>query len=194
MGFYSMANLLLAWVRMAVFAVVVVAALVLLLDWLVRSRRISPFHPLARMMRRVVDPLLVPVERRIVRAGGLPSAAPLWALVGVAFAGIVLVSVLGFLVRSSAEVMFALASGPRGVFVLLVQLTFSLLRLALIVVVVTSWLPISPYAGWVRWAFSLTNPILQPLRQVVPRIGMLDITPIVAYFALGILEWAFLQL
>ena len=124
----------------------------------------------------------------------MPSAAPLWALVGIVFLGIVLVSVLGFAVRSSAEIMFALASGPRGIFILLVQLTFSVLRLALLIVVLTSWLPISPYSGWVRWAFSLTEPILRPLRQVVPRLGMFDITPIVAYIVLGILEWAFLQL
>jgi YggT family protein len=104
------------------------------------------------------------------------------------------VSLFGFIVRSSAEVMLALASGPRGIFILLVQLTFSLLRLALIVVVITSWLPISPYSGWVRWAFSLSEPILRPLRQVVPRLGMLDITPIVAYFVIGFLEWAFLQI
>lgn len=194
MNFYYGAGLVLAWVRTLVFSLVVVAAVVLLLDWLVRSRRIHPFHPIARMIRRIVDPLLAPVERRIVRAGGLPSAAPLWALVGIVFLGIVLVSVLGFAVRSSAEIMFALASGPRGIFILLVQLTFSVLRLALIIVVLTSWLPISPYSGWVRWAFSLTEPILRPLRQVVPRLGMFDITPIVAYIVLGILEWAFLQL
>jgi YggT family protein len=194
MAFYTGAAILLSWVRTLVFAIVVVSAIVLLLDWAVRSRRINPFHPLARSIRRIVDPLLVPIERRIVRAGGLPSSAPLWALAGLVFAGIVVVSLFGFIVRSSAEVMLALASGPRGIFILLVQLTFSLLRLALIVVVITSWLPISPYSGWVRWAFSLSEPILRPLRQVVPRLGMLDITPIVAYFVIGFLEWAFLQI
>jgi YggT family protein len=40
----------------------------------------------------------------------------------------------------------------------------------------------------VRWAFALTEPILRPLRQIVPTLGMIDITPIVAYFVLYLLE------
>ena len=90
--------------------------------------------------------------------------------------------------------IFAASSGPAGLFVMLVKLTFDVLRLAIIIVVLVSWLPISPFSGWVRWAFALTEPLLRPLRDIVPRLGMFDITPIVAYFLLGILEWAFLRM
>jgi YggT family protein len=54
--------------------------------------------------------------------------------------------------------------------------------------VVSSWLPISPYSGWVRWSYALSEPILAPLRRVVPMMGGLDITPILAYFLLNIIE------
>jgi YggT family protein len=165
-----------------------------LLDWLVRTRRINPFHPAARAIRRIVDPILAPVERRIVRAGGVPTSAPIWALVGAVFLGIVVIAGLSFLVQSFATLVFALTSGPMGLFVVLVRFTFGLLKLAVILVVLVSWLPISPYSPWVRWAFAITEPILQPLRGIVPRLGMFDITPIVAYFLLGILEWAFLRM
>jgi YggT family protein len=40
----------------------------------------------------------------------------------------------------------------------------------------------------VRWSFSLTEPILLPLRRVIPPIRTIDITPIVAFFALGLVE------
>jgi YggT family protein len=53
--------------------------------------------------------------------------------------------------------------------------------------VVSSWFGISPYSRWMRWAFTLTEPILAPLRRVIPSIGMIDITPIIAYFVLGLL-------
>jgi YggT family protein len=33
----------------------------------------------------------------------------------------------------------------------------------------------------------LSEPILRPLRQIVPTLGMIDITPILAYFLLGFL-------
>lgn len=181
-------------VRTVVFAGVVAVSLVFLLAWLVRTRRINPFNPLARSVRGITDPLLAPVERRVVGAGGLPSAAPLWGIAGAVLIGIVVVSGFNFVAGSLATLLAAAASGPAGLFFVLVRATFGLLKLAIIVVVVVSWLPISPYSPWVRWAFTLSEPIMRPLRQIVPRVGMFDITPIVAYFALSILEWAFLRL
>jgi len=181
-------------VRSVVAVAVVILAIAFLLDWLVRTRRINPFHPMARVIRRFVDPIVTPIERRIVRAGGSPSSAPIWALVGAVFLGIVIISGLDFVLQGLVAMLFAAQSGPTGIFVMLVRLTFNVLRLAIIIVVLVSWLPISPFSGWVRWAFALTEPLLRPLREIVPRLGMFDITPIVAYFALGILEWAFLRM
>lgn len=194
MDLYTGLALVSQLVRTLVFASVAILAVLFLLDWLARTRKLNPFNPLARSVRRAVDPLLLPIERRVVRAGGLPSSAPLWALAGAVILGIIIVSGLDWVLGSLVSFWFAATSGPAGLFIFLVRLTFGVLRLALIVVVVVSWLPISPYSGWVRWAFALTEPILRPLRGVVPTLGAFDITPIVAYFLLGILQWAFLRL
>jgi YggT family protein len=181
-------------IRTVVIAAVIAIAVLCLFDWLVRTRRINPFHPVARLIRRIGDPIMTPIERRIVRAGGLPSSAPIWALVGAVFVGIVLISGLDFLIQGLVVTIISIQSGPAGLFVVLVRATFGILRLAIIIVVLTSWLPISPFSSWVRWAFAITEPLLRPLRGIVPRLGMFDITPIVAYFVLGILEWAFLRM
>jgi YggT family protein len=194
MALLSILALIIGVVRTAVAAAVVIFAIACLLDWLVRTRRINPFHPVARTIRRIVDPLLAPIERRILRAGGTPTSAPIWGLVGAVFIGIVIISGLDFLVQGMATFFFAASAGPMGLFVVLVKLTFDVLRLAVILVVIVSWLPISPFSPWVRWAFYLSEPILRPLRDIVPRLGMFDITPIVAYFLLGVLEWAFLRM
>lgn len=194
MTLYTGLALVAQLVRTLVFLSVAVIAALCLLDWLARTRKLNPFNPVARSVRRIVDPLLLPIERRVVRAGGLPSSAPIWALVGALILGVVIVSGVDWVLGSLVSLWFAATSGPMGLFVFLVRLTFGVLRLALIVVVVVSWLPISPYSGWVRWAFSLSEPILRPLRGIVPTLGAFDITPIVAYFLLGILEWAFLRL
>jgi YggT family protein len=84
-------------------------------------------------------------------------------------------------------IAFAANEGPRGILRLLVSLTFSVLQLALFIRVISSWFRISPYSPWVRWTFQLTEPILAPLRRIIPNLGMIDITPIVAYFLLSIL-------
>jgi YggT family protein len=79
-------------------------------------------------------------------------------------------------------------------FRLVVSWAFDFLRIALIVRVVSSWLPISPYSRWIHWSFVVSEPILKPLRQIIPSLGMIDITPIVAYFLIGLIQSAVLRL
>lgn len=184
--FITTYDVLLAGLRTALFWSAVVLAVVFAIDWLVRTRRISPFNPVARFFRTSVDPLLAPVERRVVRAGGLPTSAPWWALVALVVGGIVLITLLGFLRGWIGGVVYAVSAGPRGVLVLLVSVTFGLLQAALLVRVLSSWFRISPYSAWIRWSYVLTEPILAPLRRVIPPFGMMDVTPIVAYFLLRI--------
>ena len=72
--------------RYAVLAVAGAAALGALAAMAVQSRAINPFGRTARAIRRLTDPLLVPIERRVLRAGGNPQAAPWW-LIGIAVVG-----------------------------------------------------------------------------------------------------------
>ena len=173
-------------VRRALFAVAVVAAVIALLDWLVRTRRVNPFSPIARFCRRFIDPLMVPVERRIVRAGGQPSSAPWWTLVVVVVGGLLLVTALEFLGRFALQAMWGLSS-PARFGVLLLSWTFALLRIALIVRVISSWFRISPYSRWIRWSYSLTEWMLGPLRRILPLVGPIDISPLVAFLVLSLL-------
>ncbi len=183
-----------AAVRLIVLTVVAVLAALFLLDWAVRTRKVGPFSALARFCRARVDPLVAPMERRVVRAGGLPSSAPLWALGAAVVLGILLISVSNYIIEQIMVANYAINSGPAGLYRLLVIWTFTILRAALLVRVLSSWFPISPYSVWVRWAFTLSEPILKPLRQIVPNLGMMDITPIIAYFALGLLQNVFLSI
>lgn len=179
-------DLILGGLRFAIFAAAVVMAVVALVDWLVRTRRISPFSVIARFFRRSVDPLMVPVERMVMRAGGQPASAPWWSLVTVVLGGILLLFLLGILRGILGQLGSAIGE-PRFFPVLIVSWAFKIIELALIVRVLSSWFPISPYSRWVRWTYPLTDWMLIPLRRIIPTIGMVDITPIVAYLVLGYL-------
>ncbi|HSJ65290.1 MAG TPA: YggT family protein [Gemmatimonadaceae bacterium] len=176
------------FLRTALFVVAAVLAVVFLIDWLVRTRRINPFNPIARFFRQTVDPLIAPVERQVVRAGGLPTAAPWWALVAVVVGGILLITVLDFLRRWLVQLAYAVSAGPGVLIVQLLIWALGIVQIALLLRVVASWLRISEYRWWLRWAVRLTDPILRPLRRIVPPLGMIDITPLVAYFGIWILQ------
>jgi YggT family protein len=184
----------LAALRVGLFGVAAALAVVCGVDWAVRTRKLSPFGPVARFMRNTVDPLLRPMERRVVRAGGLPASAPWWALGAVVLAGIVLLWILDFVRSQIAFLYMSLTSGPSGVARLLITIVFTALQLALIVRVLLSWIPMRPGAWYWRWSYALTEPFLKPLRKVIPLIGMMDITPIVAWFLLGLVQSFFLRL
>lgn len=174
-------------VRKVLLYVGVVAAAVCALDWAARTRRISPFGRIARFFRARVDPAIAPVERLVVRAGGLPSAAPWWALLGVALIGILLIGLLQLVGGVITQAMFGL-SDPRELPKVIGSWIFSILRIAIIVRVIASWLPVPAYAKWFRWSYPLTEWMLGPLRKIIPFIGRVDITPIVAWILLDVLQ------
>lgn len=174
--------------RVVLLWAALIMAAIAAIDWMVRTRRLNAFGPIARVFRRYVDPLLEPVERRVVRAGGLPASAPWWALAAIVVAGIILLTVLDFLAGLLADLMVGVSGGPGGILRLLVYWTFTLLRVAILVRVIASWLPVGPFSPWVRWSFTLTEPILRPLRRVIPPFRSIDFTPIIAFFGLGLIE------
>ena len=186
--------MLLGVVKIALLVLVAILALFCIIDWAVRTRRVNLFGGVARFARAKIDPVLAPIERRVVAAGGVPSNAPLWALAAVVIGGILIVSLLNFISAELYQMMFAAESGPGGIFRLIVSWLFDFVRIAILVRVISSWLPISPYSRWVRWSYTVSEPILRPLRQVIPSLGMIDITPIVAYFLIGFIQGAVLRL
>jgi YggT family protein len=184
----------LAIIRLALLAAALVIALFCLLDWAVRTRRVNLFGGIARFSRTRIDPLLEPIEMRVVRAGGNPASAPLWALAAVVIGGIFLVSALDFLRTEVLKAVFAVQAGPREIFRWIVAWVFNVFQIAILVRVVTSWLPVSPYSRWIRWSYRLSEPLLKPLRQVIPSLGPIDITPIIAYFLLRFLQGAVVRM
>jgi YggT family protein len=186
--FLTAADAVIVILRTVLLSIAVVFAAICVLDWAVRTRKISPFNAIARFCRSTVDPIIAPVERSVVRAGGTPAAAPLWALAVIVIGGILLLTLLDMMRLEVVKTILASNQGAAGIYHLLVSWTFTILKTAIVVRVISSWLPISPYSKWVRWSYQLSEPLLAPLRRFVPVLGGLDITPILAYILLSIIE------
>lgn len=74
-------------------------------------------------------------------------------------------------------------NGPLG----LVAVAIWLLAMAIFFRAILSWVIRDPYNPIMQALDLVTEPILQPLRQVLPRIGMIDISPMVALIVLVII-------
>jgi YggT family protein len=69
-----------------------------------------------------------------------------------------------------------------------VDILFTLLELAILARVLLSWFRLDPYHPVVNFVYQITEPILRPLRNIIPPLGMIDISPIVALILLGIIR------
>ena len=61
--------------------------------------------------------------------------------------------------------------------------------------IILSWFPVEPGSGLATvfgFLYSITEPVLAPIRRILPPIGMggmgLDLSPIVVFFAITILQ------
>jgi YggT family protein len=174
----------LAWLRYAVLAVTGIVALGGLAALAVQARTLNPFGHAARSIRRLTDPVLRPIERRILRAGGNPQSAPWW-LIGLAVVGgILVITVVEWLATQALTILAAADVGPRSLVRLAVNWAFNLVMIALIVRIIGSWIGASRYTRWMRPFVFLTEWLLAPLRRLVPSVGIFDITPLIAWFLL----------
>jgi YggT family protein len=174
--------------RFLVFAAAVVAAAAALAAMAVQTRRINPFGREARLIRRLTDPLLKPIERRLARSGLNPQHAPWW-LVGITiFAGILLLTLVEWAAIQALVVQSAVRQGGRSVLYIVLDWTFGLLALALIVRVIASWIGVSSYHVLMRPVVLATEWFLAPLRRILPPFGMLDLSPLVAWLVIQVVR------
>ena len=69
-----------------------------------------------------------------------------------------------------------------------IDLIFTFFYLAIMARIILSWFRIDPYHPVSVLLFRVTEPILAPFRNIIPPIGMIDISPIVALVVLGIVQ------
>lgn len=73
----------------------------------------------------------------------------------------------------------------RGFLALFVDVFTELLILAILIRIILSWIrPMGSRGRFFMFLFEITEPILSVFRRVIPRIGMLDISPIAALFVI----------
>lgn len=186
-------DLLIQLSRSVAAGLIAISAVLAALAWGVRSRRINPFGAVGRFVRGAVEPLLTPLDRRLVRYGVTGPSVPWWGVLIVLMVAATVIFALGFVRDLVVSTYLATNAGPRGLLSLAVRATFATLQLALIVRVVTSWIG-GAYSGVGRLAARLTEWFLAPLRQALPATSGIDLSPLVAWLLLMVVQAAIFRI
>ena len=75
----------------------------------------------------------------------------------------------------------------------IVDLLFNVLQFAIIIRALMSWFNPRPDNPLVILLNDITEPVLAPLRRIVPRLGMVDITPLVAILLMSVIQQVLAQ-
>ncbi len=69
-----------------------------------------------------------------------------------------------------------------------INITFELLNFLLIARIVLSWIPHNRYHPIIQILYNITEPILEPFRNMINPIGGMDLSPIIVFFLLRLLH------
>jgi YggT family protein len=72
-------------------------------------------------------------------------------------------------------------------FAAIVQLFFELYSFVILARVLMSWVNIDPYSPLARTIYDLTEPVLAPVRNLMPSAGGFDFSPIIVLILLQVL-------
>lgn len=154
-------------------------ASVLLLRFWMQWCRAATRNPLSMFVQSLTNFAVLPARRVIPGLWGHDLASLV-----LAWLTLVLEMVLIFLINKAALPASGLAVGVLllAALLMLVRLAIYLAIAAIILQVVLSWVgPTSPLAPVVG---ALTQPLLKPIQRVVPPIGMVDLSPLIALLLL----------
>lgn len=150
---------------------------VLLLRFWIQVVRVRPPQQLAQFVFTLSDWLVRPMRRILPGLGGCDWAS----LIGAA-----LVAILCILLQLMARPVLNVSMVVTLSALLFAQWIFYGLMALLIVEAIFSWVnPQAPLAPFVR---TLNEPLLHPLRRIIPLIGNIDLSPLVALILLRIMH------
>jgi len=175
-------------------AIIVAAIVLILLRSLFNYLDVNPFNWSALTVRRLTDPVVLPVRRMLIASRVDPVAAPLIAILLIILVGYFVVQIFGSALSALAGIMSATLSGspsaPVAVIGYLLYGFLGLYKLVIFIRIICSWFAVSYANRLMRFVFRSTEPLLAPLRRTIPPVGMFDISPIVAFLILWLLQAA----
>lgn len=166
-GYYSgvFGGLILMAFRLVIGAVM----LRFLLHWVRADFR---FNPLARGLMNITNPVLIPLRRFVPGFKGIDWAAILLMVLLALIARGVLLALSGFAPSLTGLLVLAVAE--------LLTVAYYLFLYSIFVIVIASWLSPGGYNPALELVSSLTEPLLRPMRQILPPLGGLDLSPVLA--------------
>ena len=154
--------------------------LIVLLRFILQLVRANFYNPLCQFTVKATQPLLKPLRRVIPSLFGLDMSSLVLAILVqmVIFAIVLTLSYMSF------NILGLLAWAIIGVTALFLKVFF----FALIISVILSWVAPGSNSPGAELVNQITEPALAPFRRMLPSMGGLDISPILAFMLIQLIQ------
>ncbi|MGN8274667.1 YggT family protein [Pseudomonas sp. SMV71] len=155
--------------------------LIVLMRFVLQLVRANFYNPLCQFVVKATQPLLKPLRRIIPSLFGLDMSSLILAiLVQMALMALTLLLTYG----TTGNPLQLLIWSIIGVTALFLKIFF----FALIISVILSWVAPGSHNPGAELVNQICEPALAPFRRIVPNLGGLDISPILAFLVLKLLD------
>jgi YggT family protein len=179
------------FVTWAVIAVIIATILLMVLRLIVIQADFNPFGKIALLTRRLTDPIVAPIRRGLIGFGIDPKFSPLVTILITILLGWFVLQLTASIANTILGILFSIktqAVVPIFGYVLYGMVNFYVLLI--FIRIIFSWAMISYSNRVMRVLVNATEPMLGPLRRIIPPLGMFDISPIVAFIILWLFQAA----
>ena len=170
----------LRYLTQTVFGIYICAVLLRLLLQLARA---DFYNPISQFVVKLSNPLVLPLRRVIPSIGRLDSATVLLALVLQFLATVIVLGLLG-VPFGTPNPLIVIVWSAVGILSLVVKVYF----FAILAMIIFSWIAPHSHHPALALLHQLTEPAMAPLRRLLPPMGGLDLSPILAFVAINVLE------
>jgi YggT family protein len=179
-------------VTWAVLAIGAAGVVLILLRSLVIYMDVNPFTWSALTLRRLTDPIINRVRRALIGLRIEPRVAPFIAIVLIIIIGVLMFLLASNVLNTIAGIVDVVTHpSDRTPVAIVGYLIFGFLGLYTLLIffrILFSYLVGSYGSRLMRFLIRSTEPLLAPLRRMIPPVRMFDISPIVAFIILYLLQ------
>jgi YggT family protein len=155
--------------------------LAVVLRFLFQLVRADFYNPISQFLVKVTAPGLNPLRRFIPGFAGIDFAAVVLALLLQMLATTVLALLHGYAIPNPINLLIW---GSLGLLGLIINIYF----VAILVNIILSWVAPGTYNPITLILHQLTEPVMAPVRKVIPPLGGLDLSPIFVFLGINVLE------
>ena len=175
----------------AIIAAIIVVLVLVLLRIIADQADLNPFGWTSRTIRRLTDPFVMPVRRALSSFGADPKFALLVTILITILLGSFLWQLTAGIINTVAGVYLSvIARTAIPIIGYVLYGLLSLYTLFIFIRIIFSWVMVSYANPVMRFLVNVTDPLLTPLRRLVPPLGAFDLSPIVAFFIVWLFQGA----